>query len=301
MNQKLTLSTTLLLLTPPLLWAGNAVLGRAVISVIPPFTLNFLRWSLALLLLLPLGYRVLRPHSGLWSQWRRYAVLGLLGVGLYNSLQYLALHTSTPVNVTLVASSMPVWMLIIGRLFHGVLIRGAQIVGSVLSLVGVAVVLSQGSWQHLLALRFVAGDLLMVVATICFSFYSWQLTRVDPDDPLRAHWAGFLVAQMAYGVVWSGMLAGFEWTVTDARIEWGWPVALAILYVAVGPAILAFRCWGAGVQRVGPTTAGFFNNLTPLFAGVMSLALLGEAPGLYHGLAFALIIGGIVLSSRPPT
>ena len=299
MNQKLTLSTTLLLLVPPLLWAGNAVMGRAVISIIPPFTLNFLRWALALVLLLPLGYQVLRRGSGLWTQWRRYALLGLLGVGLYNSLQYLALHTSTPVNVTLVASSMPVWMLIIGRLFHGVAIRRAQMLGSALSLAGVAVVLSQGSWQHLLALRFVAGDLLMVLATICFSFYSWQLTRVDAGDSLRAHWAGFLTAQIAYGVVWSGMLAGIEWSVTDAHIEWSWTVVLAILYVAVGPAVLAFRCWGAGVQRVGPTTAGFFNNLTPLFAGILSLVLLGEAPGLYHGLAFALIIGGIVLSSRP--
>ncbi len=299
MNQKLTLSTTLLLLVPPLLWAGNAVMGRAVISIIPPFTLNFLRWALALVLLLPLGYQVLRRGSGLWTQWRRYALLGLLGVGLYNSLQYLALHTSTPVNVTLVASSMPVWMLIIGRLFHGVAIRRAQMLGSALSLAGVAVVLSQGSWQHLLALRFVAGDLLMVLATICFSFYSWQLTRVDAGDSLRAHWAGFLTAQIAYGVVWSGMLAGIEWSVTDAHIEWSWTVVLAILYVAVGPAVLAFRCWGAGVQRVGPTTAGFFNNLTPLFAGTLSLFLLGEAPGLYHGLAFALIIGGIVLSSRP--
>ncbi|WP_269494049.1 DMT family transporter [Castellaniella sp. S9] len=299
MNQKLTLSTTLLLLVPPLLWAGNAVMGRAVISIIPPFTLNFLRWALALVLLLPLGHQVLRRGSGLWTQWRRYALLGLLGVGLYNSLQYLALHTSTPVNVTLVTSSMPVWMLIIGRLFHGVAIRRAQMLGSALSLAGVAVVLSQGSWQHLLALRFVAGDLLMVLATICFSFYSWQLTRVDAGDSLRAHWAGFLTAQIAYGVVWSGMLAGIEWSVTDAHIEWSWTVVLAILYVAVGPAVLAFRCWGAGVQRVGPTTAGFFNNLTPLFAGTLSLFLLGEAPGLYHGLAFALIIGGIVLSSRP--
>ncbi|HUH40252.1 MAG TPA: EamA family transporter, partial [Castellaniella sp.] len=67
---------------------------------------------------------------------------------------------------------------------------------------------------------------------------------------------------------------------------------------AVGPAIIAFRCWGTGVQRVGPTTAGFFNNLTPLMAAILSLLVLGEPPSLFHGAAFALIIGGIVLSSR---
>ncbi len=300
MNERLNPGTVVLLLIPPLMWAGNAVVGRAVSQMVPPLTLNFLRWSLALALLLPLGHRVLGAGSAVWREWRRYAVLGLLGVGLYNSLQYLALHTSTPVNVTLVAASMPVWMLIVGRVFHGVAIRPAQVAGSALSLAGVAVVLSQGEWSQLLALRFVIGDLLMVLATIVWAFYSWQLTRVPTDAPVRAHWAGFLLGQVVYGVAWSGLFAALEWGVTDWRIEWGWPLALTVAFVAVGPAIIAFRCWGAGVQRVGPTLAGFFNNLTPLIAALLSLSLLGETPKPFHALAFALIIGGIVLSSRQP-
>ncbi len=298
MNQKITPSTAFLLLVPPLMWASNAVLGRAVASIVPPFTLNFLRWALALIILLPLGYRVLRAGSRMWAQWRRYALLGLLGVGLYNSLQYLALHTSTPVNVTLVTASLPVWMLIIGRMSYGVPIRAGQVAGSVLSLAGVAVVLSQGDWRHLLELRFVPGDILMVVATLVWAFYSWQLTRIPGDDPMRGHWAGLLLAQTFYGVAWSAMLAGVEHLVMDWRVEWGWTVALAVLFVAIGPAVIAYRCWGAGVQRVGPTTAGFFFNLTPLFAALLAAGLLGEAPHPYHGLAFALIIGGILLSSR---
>ena len=87
------------------LWAGNAVVGRLVTDLVPPITLNFLRWAVAFVLLLPLGAWVLRRGSGLWSHWKRYAVLGLLGVGCYNALQYLALKTSTPLNVTLVAAS----------------------------------------------------------------------------------------------------------------------------------------------------------------------------------------------------
>ena len=85
---------------------------------------------------------------------------------------------------------------------------------------------------------------------------------------------------------------------TDAQITWGWPLIAALIYVAVGPAVLAYRCWGLGIQRVGPNVAGFFSNLTPLFAAVMSAAFLGELPHLYHGVAFALIVGGIVVSSR---
>jgi len=300
MNERLSTGTVALLLIPPMMWAGNAVVGRAVSQMVPPLTLNFLRWALALLLLLPLGYGVLCASSAVWREWRRYAVLGLLGVGLYNSLQYLALHTSTPVNVTLVAASMPVWMLIVGRVFHGAPIRPAQVAGSALSLAGVAVVLSQGDWGKLLALHFVAGDLLMVLATILWAFYSWQLTRVPADAPVRSHWAGFLLGQVVYGVAWSGLFAALEWGLTDWRIDWGWPLALTVAFVAVGPAVIAFRCWGAGVQRVGPTLAGFFNNLTPLIAALLSLALLGESPRLFHALAFALIIGGIILSSRQP-
>ena len=111
MTQRLTPGTAALLVTAPLLWAGNAVVGRLVHAMIPPITLNFFRWLLAFAILLPLAHGVLRKDSPLWPHWRRYAVLGLLGIGLYNALQYMALQTSTPINVTLVGSSMPVWML----------------------------------------------------------------------------------------------------------------------------------------------------------------------------------------------
>eukprot|EP01137_Pigoraptor_chileana_P014523 Opistho-2@5038 len=117
MNQRLTPSTIALLVIPPLMWAGNAVVGRMVNPLVPPITLNFLRWALAFAILLPLAGHVLKPASALWPHWRRFALLGLLGVGAYNALQYLALQTSTPLNVTLVAASMPVWMLGIGGLF----------------------------------------------------------------------------------------------------------------------------------------------------------------------------------------
>ena len=92
MNQKLTPSTILLLTIPPLLWAGNAIVGRLVREAVPPMTLNLLRWTIALLILLPLGRAALKPGSGVLANWRRYALLGLAGVGLYNSLHYLALQ-----------------------------------------------------------------------------------------------------------------------------------------------------------------------------------------------------------------
>jgi drug/metabolite transporter (DMT)-like permease len=298
MNRKLTASTALLLTVPPLLWAGNAIVGRLVREAVPPMTLNLLRWSIALLVLLPLGRAMLRPGSGLWQDWRRYSLLGLLGVGLYNSLQYLALQTSTPINVTLVAAGLPVWMLLIGALFFGVPARPRQLAGAALSIAGVLLVLSRGDWRQLAALRLVAGDGYMILATIAWSFYSWLLMQPKDRPAVRADWAAFLLAQVVYGVLWSGALAGVEWSLGSVRIDWSWQVAAALLFVAIGPAVIAMRCWGAGVQRAGPTVGAFFINLTPLFATLMSSAFLGELPQLYHVAAFALIVGGIAWASR---
>ena len=159
MNQRLTPGTIVLLMVPPLLWACNAVVGRMLNGLVPPMTLNFLRWALAFLLLLPLAGWVLKPGSGLMKSWRRFALLGLLGVGLYNALQYLALKTSTPINVTLVAASNPVFMLIIGALFFGQRIARHQVLGAALSLAGVLLVLARGQWDLLMQLHLVPGDI----------------------------------------------------------------------------------------------------------------------------------------------
>src|SRR5690606_39267675 len=110
MNQKLSPSTILLLTVSPVMWAGNAIVGRAVHELVPPVLLIFLRWGLALAVLLPFACGVCRRDSLLWPAWGRFALLGLIGVGRSNTLQYLALQTSPPITVTLVAASMPNWM-----------------------------------------------------------------------------------------------------------------------------------------------------------------------------------------------
>ncbi|MDO5624084.1 MAG: DMT family transporter [Pseudomonadota bacterium] len=295
---RLTPQTAALLTLAPVLWAGNAVVGRLVVDMVPPMTLNFLRWALAGAVLLPLAAWVLRPGSGLWAHWRRFALLGFLGVGIYNALQYLALHTSTPLNVTLVASSMPLWMMVLGRLFFGVPIRRAQLAGALLSMLGVAAVLARGDLANLARLQLVPGDVYMVLATIAWAWYSWLLARPTAPPAIRGDWAAFLLAQVVFGLGWSALLAAGEWTLAPVQMHWSWTLAAALVYIALGPALLAYRCWGLGVARAGPTLAGFFANLTPLFAALMSMALLGEAPRLYHGLAFALIVSGILVSSR---
>jgi len=299
----LTPRLALLLTLPPLLWAGNAVVGRAMVGQVPPLTLNLVRWLITGALLAPLAWRQLR-WIDVRERWRHLALLGLLGVGLYNALQYAALVTSTPINVTLVASSMPVWMLAVGMAVYGEQPTRAQLIGALLGLAGVVLVIARGSWQTLLAVRPVPGDLLILAAVIGWAFYSWLLAR--PPESMRGErrpgwdWAALLFVQALFGGVAAMLFALGEQALGAEPIRWSATVVGALLYVSLGASLVAYRCWGVGVAEGGPALAAFFSNLTELFAAVMSALLLGEGPQPYHAAAFALIVGGIAISARRP-
>jgi drug/metabolite transporter (DMT)-like permease len=113
-------------------------------------------------------------------------------------------------------------------------------------------------------------------------------------------WAAFLFVQIGFGLVSAGGAAMLEHTLgTPAPAEWTNPKVLAALaFVAIGPSLIAYRCWGLGVAQAGPTLAAFFVNLSPLFAALLSATLLGETPQGYHAIAFGLIVAGIVVSAR---
>ncbi len=312
---KLSARTAFLLSVPPLLWAGNAVVGRLAAGSVPPLNLNFLRWLVAVAILLPLGWRVLREPRELMARWQPLLLLGLLGVGSYNALQYLALVTSTPINVTLIAASLPVCMLVVGKLFYDVAPSRQQMLGAAFSVAGVLLVIARGRLETLIKVQLVVGDVYVVVATIAWAFYSWRLAR--PPASLRApnapqvegadgqmrgwNWAELLLVQTLFGLLGAGAAAAGETALGTAPMVWnGWVVA-ALIYVAVGPSVIAYRCWGLGIAEGGsngPALAAFFSNLTPLFAALMSAALLSEAPQWFHAVAFALIVGGIWVSSR---
>jgi drug/metabolite transporter (DMT)-like permease len=171
----LSLRLLVLLLLPPLLWACNSVVARLAIDSIGPLWLNALRWGLALLLLLPLGWRILatpEARAQIRLRWAYLGILGLIGVGAYNAMQYVALRTSTPVNVTLIASSLPLWAMIVGALFYRVQPTRPQLLGAALSLAGVLTVLARGDPLALLRIELVEGDLLMVLAIIGWAGYS---------------------------------------------------------------------------------------------------------------------------------
>jgi len=130
-------------------------------------------------------------------RWKYLALVGLLGIGCYNAFQYLALTSSTPINVTLIAASSSLWMLLVGWIGFRVRPNWRQALGALFSIAGVLFVLSRGTLQALLTLRFVAGDVYMVLATLAWAVYSWMLTRppasMRGDARPRWNWAEFLL------------------------------------------------------------------------------------------------------------
>lgn len=297
---QLNLATISYLLIATALWAGNAIAGRLLVAsgAVSPITLSLVRWGLAALLLLPLGWRVFTPTSAFWQNKRRFVLLGLFGVGSYNVLLYLALETSTAINVTLIGASMPIWMLLIGAVFYQTKPGLLQLVGAVVSLLGVAIVLTRGDLSTLLSMQMVLGDLLIMFATITWAFYSWMLSRPGASTERQWPWAQFLMAQVFVGLLWTGFFDVFEIAAGQAYLDLNLWTASLILFVAIGPSLIAYRCWGLGVNGAGPTVAAFFANFIPLFTAILSAAMLGEPPQLFHGLAFAFIVSGIVISSR---
>ncbi len=298
--------TLILLVLPPMMWAGNAVVGRLMVGTLPPVAMNALRWLMVALMLMPLSTRVWRDMAAIRQRWVYLAAIGVLGVGTYNAMQYLALQTSTPLNVTLIGSSVPVWMMLVGWLAYGQRLHARQILGALLSAFGVVLVIAQGQWELLRHVRLVPGDLLMLLASLAWAFYSWMLAC--PPASMLGHqrpdwdWAAFLQIQVLFGLIWAGACTAVEAFMAGPGQAPLWPSSWqawgAMVFIAIGPSILAYRCWGLGVQAVGPTMAAFFGNLTSIFAAVWSALLLGQHPRWYHPVALVLITVGIAISSK---
>jgi drug/metabolite transporter (DMT)-like permease len=277
-----------------LFWAGNAVLARAVVGEIRPISLAFIRWSLALLVLLPFGLPHLRRgRATIRAQWLRLFWLGLLSVAGFNTLLYFAARTTTAINITLVNSTMPVVIAILARFMLAQRTTTAQIAGFVAAAVGMLTIVGRGEWQVLAELAFREGDLLMVVAVIVWGLYSvlLRLWRID------LHMTGLLTVTVIVGTAL--LLPAFLWEVNTFGFFDFRPVhVLLFLYLAVFASILAFLFWNNGVAVIGPSETGMFIYLVPVFTAALATVFLDETLHAYHGVGGALILGGLYFATR---
>lgn len=275
-----------------LLWSGNSIIGRAVADDIPPFTLAHLRWAGASLLLLPFAWPHVREDRMLLGQhWRILLLLGLLGVGAFNALLYLALHYTTASNTLLMQAAIPPAVLLFDRLVFGQRAPALQLMGVLLSILGVVAIVTRGQPSQILHLGVNFGELLMLIAVLCWAAYTSLLRLRPPCHPLS-----FLAVTFLVGVVVMVPMAAWEW-IDGERIVWSLPVMGAILYVAVLPSLVAYVLYNAAVRDLGPATAGQGILLMPLFGALLAAALLGEQLHGFHAVGMTLILGGILLSA----
>ncbi len=281
------------LATAALCWAANSIFGRLAVGEISPLLLVSFRWLGVLLLLLVFARRyVVRDWPVLRTRLPYIAVMGASGFALFNSLFYIAAHSTTAINLSILQGALPVFVILGMFAVFRVLVTRIQMLGVMVTIAGVVIVGSAGSLAHLAALEFNAGDLLMLAACALYAGYTVGLRRRPEVSSL-----GFFTAMVAVSFVVSIPLA-----VTEAMLgQLQWPTAtgwMIVCMVTLFPSFLAQICFLKGVTLVGPNRAGIFTNLVPIFASVMAILFLRENFELFHGAALLLVLGGIWISER---
>ncbi len=283
------------LVLTPLFWAGNAVVAKGTVAHIPPLSMSFWRWVIALAILLPFGF------PGLWRQ--RHVVRQYLGsmlalatfsVAAFNSLLYFAAITTTATNIALLNSTIPIFVALLSWVLLGDRTRPVQALGIGLAILGILAVVARGDLSVLTGLQAQPGDLIMVAAVFSWGLFSVLLRRQAVPLPALA----FLTAQILLGTLVILPFFLVDVLFVSGGFELSQSTVLPLLYFAIFPGILAYAFWNHGVHKIGPANAAIFMYLTPVFASVLASVFLGESLGLFHIIGGVLILAGLLLATR---
>ena len=283
-------SSPFLLFLATLGWGSNTIASRLAVGEISPMLLIFFRWGFVVVILLSLYWRqmidewpIIRPRL----KW--LLIMGGCGLSLFNAFFYIAAHSTTAVNLGIIQSTMPGMILLGSFMFFGDRINRLQFSGLLLTLLGVGVIVTQGSLEQLMQLTFNHGDLLMIFACSFYAMYTVGL-KSRPKISGMVMLAYFSVAaflmtiplmifeSFIYGTVMPGV-KGFA----------------IVFYIAIVPSFLSQIFFMRGVDLIGPGSAGLYANLVPIFSAIMAVLLLSEEFALFHLAAMLLVFGGIGL------
>ncbi len=282
----------LFFLLPPLFWAGNFIVGRAVRDEIPPVTLSFARWVLASLILLPFSYKIiLKEYRAYIENWQLTLITSVTGFAAFNSLIYLGLQSTPATNGTILNAFIPILISLFGALFFGLSVTWRLSVGILLSLCGILTIVSAGDWNNLLALNINQGDFIIFIAMICWAIYTIGLKQIPPS----LNRIGMMSVQMLIAVII--LLPFYFWELgTGALPVWNLHSILSLLYIGVVPSIGAFLLYMQCVKLLGPAKASLSIHLIPVFGALLSALFLDEFVQIYHLWGIILIFMGITLS-----
>lgn len=283
------------LILTPLFWAGNAVMAKGMVGSIPPLSMAFWRWAIALAILLPFGLPgVWRHRKIIRERMGAMLVLSILSVSMFNTLLYFAAITTTATNIALINSTIPIFVALLAWVLLGDRTRPIQALGIALAALGIVTVIARGDVSVLTNLQAQTGDLIMVGAVFCWGLFSVQLRRQAVPLPALT----FLTAQILLGTLVILPVYLIDLWFFSGGFELSQQTVMPLLYFAVFPGILAYAFWNHGVRKIGPAKSAIFMYLMPVFASVLAVIFLGESLGLFHIIGGLLILAGLILATR---
>lgn len=283
----------LLLVLATLFWGLNTVIGRAVVGDVPPVAMSFWRWTIATLVILPFAMPALiRQRALVRAHWPILVLLGVLGVGVYNTLLYISLNSTSAVNAALLNGFSPAATVFFTWLVMREAIRKQTAIGMFISLVGLVVIVTRGDLSVLTGFHFNQGDLLMLPAVVCWSLYT-ALLRFKPGelDGFAFILLTFLVGLVVVGAAYACELStGRGFALTTENLA-------ALAYVGTLPSLVSYIFWNAGVLALGANRGVQFYNFVPVWGTLLAVLLIGEAFRLHHFIGMALILAGVWLAT----
>ena len=274
-------------------WAGNTIAGRLAVGEVSPMLLIFIRWAMvAGLVALVYRKQMLEalPHMRTRITWTM--LMGGAGLGGFTALFYLAAHWSTAINIGIIQSTIPGFILLGSFLLFGTQIKWLQIGGLLLTFLGVASVVTQGNLGAVLGLALNFGDLLMLLACVFYAGYALGLRDRPPIN--NQVMMGFFAIAAFLVTIPLLIVEYFTWGVTLPSLK-AWAI---IIYVVFIPSFLSQVLFMRGVDLIGAGAAGLYANMVPIFSSILAVMLLSENFRLYHVIAMALVFGGIYLFER---
>lgn len=275
------------------IWSGNFIIARGLSDTIPPVSLAFWRWVVAVVVFLPFASKLLIAERKILKDNLPYlCVTALLGITVFNTLIYFAGHTTTAINLSLISITFPVFIVILSRFVFGELITVNKGVGILLVATGILFLISNGKFSELLNISFAIGDLWMLLAAITFAVYSILLKR----KPAQLSIWTLQLSTFILGLLF--LTPFFIWEYLSApSVEINSNVIGSILYVGIFASLVAFVLWSKAIETIGPTKSGMLYYTLPLFSMILASIFLGEAVTQVHFFSALLIVSGILTAN----
>jgi drug/metabolite transporter (DMT)-like permease len=285
----------IMLVCASLFWAGNFIVGKyAFLTDIPPLSLVFYRWTLVWFILLPFTYKeIIKYKDIIFHNLPLLCLLGFTSVGLFNSFTYLALIHTQVINASLFNAAIPAIIILLCFLFKVEKTNKFQILGLIISVLGIIAIITKLKVDILLSLNFNKGDLIMVGGVLTWGIYSTLLKRKKFTLPLLT----LVHVICTLGLI--SVLPQFLYEYTNGQvIKFDINLVYTLIFLALFPSIGSYYCWAGAVSIVGANRAGISLSLIPLFSTIFAIAIYDEKFQFFHLIGAILIILGLFLSNK---